>query len=342
MKPNHSARQIPLQAIVDAQSVSGVSSSAMGSTIEISYTATVYPNGYMWVRVGAEDHRTLRGEWILQPKFSRKEGGELPIRIRQYAPPENFFLIAASVEPTRENILRFVEKYGLLTASYEHVTEAVPDDPLSGHRAYYDAELSWMIFLEKIKRAIANAQAIDDAWRTSRQKISVPSTLFSGTARTVSVEAAEAKLEDDIRVNLEKALSGDFRRAHELGAEPRRELAIRPKDLASFIWLQIASTLAAGKRIHRCLVCQKWMVSTPGGGRDIKVVCSSTCRTRLWILRKRKAAELHHQGMRPDQIAQELDAEIENVRAWIKEGAAKTSARDARRVGERTGKKGRR
>jgi hypothetical protein len=200
-----------------------------------------------------------------------------------------------------------VERYGLLTNTFVIIT----DDPVGEINA--DCLSDWRRFLGELTEVLELARKVDDTWRENRSSSRRDA---AATALDSELEDLEANLVSTLNSKLALAFAGHLDRIREPGAQPRRELSVRPLTMAAFIWLELAATLASGKRIHRCLMCKKWMVSTPIGTRDIKVVCSGTCRTRLWI-RKRKAGELHAAGKTEAQIARELGADIESVKTWV-------------------------
>jgi len=271
---------------------------------------------------------------LIRPKEveRRDDKGVIPQRVREYVPSTDFFLrVATEVEPNPDSILSFVSRYGMLEgAVLLDCTEAAPTgEPINGF-VFADTLHTWSLFLRHLKQALDQVATIDDARREGRQTVS---RVYKGDKSVVAqpLEQAEDELDHLITQNLYDLFSGSFSREREPGApEAQRRFSIRPIDLRSFVWLQLATTLDAGNRIHRCKACQRWLISKSAGTGDPRVVCSQRCRTRLWIARKAQAIQLHTAGKTTAQIAQELGVNIKSVETWV--GAAKGKRRPRRLI----------
>jgi hypothetical protein len=65
-------------------------------------------------------------------------------------------------------------------------------------------------------------------------------------------------------------------------ADARPRLILRPHDLKNALWLQLATTIAAGKSIRQCAECSEWFYTGIGGAarRTIAIFCSVECKNR--------------------------------------------------------------
>ena len=92
---------------------------------------------------------------------------------------------------------------------------------------------------------------------------------------------------------------------------------IVPENLISAIWLQIALAIEGDKDYRQCSQCQRWF-EVGGDLREDAKYCQSSCRSKAYRDRQKKARELAKSGMTPREIAKQLDSDIKAVKGWIK------------------------
>jgi hypothetical protein len=92
-----------------------------------------------------------------------------------------------------------------------------------------------------------------------------------------------------------------------------------PNDLLGAVWLQFAQTVGGDKGFRRCSQCGLWFELAPEGGRKTKQFCSGTCRARAHRTRQEKIWELHRQGKRAKEIADEVGTDLATVKKWVKQ-----------------------
>jgi hypothetical protein len=109
--------------------------------------------------------------------------------------------------------------------------------------------------------------------------------------------------------------------------EPNRDrlgLYIVPEGLIGALWLQFARAVERNARFRQCTECTTWFEVAPGRGRADKQFCSTACRTRAYRKRQAEAVRLHGEGRSIDDIARQLESELDTVRGWIeRQGGAR-------------------
>jgi len=100
-----------------------------------------------------------------------------------------------------------------------------------------------------------------------------------------------------------------------------RRLTVRiiPENLISAIWLQIALAVEGNKDYRQCSQCQRWFEVGGDHVREDAKYCQQSCRSKAYRERQKKARELAKSGMKPREIAEQLDSDIKAVKGWIKQ-----------------------
>jgi hypothetical protein len=65
-------------------------------------------------------------------------------------------------------------------------------------------------------------------------------------------------------------------------------LCIRPPDLRSALWAQLALAIDGHINLRSCVECRSWFTLEAGRGRSDKEYCSNACRMRAYRKRKSK------------------------------------------------------
>jgi hypothetical protein len=95
-------------------------------------------------------------------------------------------------------------------------------------------------------------------------------------------------------------------------------LRIVPASLIGCLWLQLAEAISSGLEFRQCLACKKWFEVTVRARAD-KRTCSGACRNKLYRARQEAARTMRAQGMKPKEIATELEIDLASVKRWVKE-----------------------
>jgi hypothetical protein len=90
-----------------------------------------------------------------------------------------------------------------------------------------------------------------------------------------------------------------------------------PFSLFGAVWLQFAQAVHLGKEARRCRECGLWFEVAPGSNRKDRVLCSDSCRSRSYQLRRARAVQLHTRGQSAREIANDVGSDVATVRKWI-------------------------
>jgi len=273
----------------------------------IAFDGYAYEHGYTWVKAGDFEYeggnfpRTDPEELLLVPAPWREEDRNALIR---YQPEETLFLQASEVEPTPEDVLKFANRYGMLGV-----------DGLWN----VDRFRTWHHCLSELKDAIELQAVIQETRR--KGETTMDRYLHWGHIRSPSLADAEWSFRIQVNSNLWGSLTSELTELPYLG-EPRQSLVFKPSNLGKLLWLQLASAVAAGKRLRRCSECNRWLSMLPEpGDRTPRTTCSNRCRQHLYYRRRNEAISLHQHGKTIDEIYQAMDGiERESIAKWIKAG----------------------
>jgi hypothetical protein len=94
-------------------------------------------------------------------------------------------------------------------------------------------------------------------------------------------------------------------------------LQLMPTSLAGAVWLQLASAIERNVQFRPCAECGTWFEVSPGVGRANKLFHTAACRTRAYRRRQAEAHRLLSIGKGEEEIARELDVDLETLRGWL-------------------------
>jgi hypothetical protein len=95
------------------------------------------------------------------------------------------------------------------------------------------------------------------------------------------------------------------------------EIRHRPKTLHGALWLRLALAVCGDHQGQRCEVCGSAFDLAPGENRIDRRTCSATCRTKLYLLRKKRAQQLRADGWALKRIAKEVGSDVNTVKKWL-------------------------
>jgi len=86
--------------------------------------------------------------------------------------------------------------------------------------------------------------------------------------------------------------------------------------LLEAITFQFGLAILGNKAYQPCAACGRWFELSPGVNRDDRLVCSVSCRVKLYRQRRR-ARQLHQEGRPIKEIAKKLGSEVSTVKQWL-------------------------
>jgi hypothetical protein len=234
--------------------------------------------GFRWAGEGDARHLALLPGAVLEP----------------YQPHPGTFRDLADLAPDPAAICKFVNRYGVLR------TEA-PSAFL----------VSWVDAIRAMHDLVALADALNAAdWNKVRQLLDT-----ADDPDDVLADAAGQRLGGVLKrtaldqgLDVEGTLNPVTKHA---------QLRFKHADLHGFMFFQLALSVVGDRRYRRCEYCCKWFQVAPSVGRADKASCSASCRSQLYRRRRRRAVQLHGEGLRLKQIAKKIASDVATVRKWI-------------------------
>jgi transposase-like protein len=98
------------------------------------------------------------------------------------------------------------------------------------------------------------------------------------------------------------------------------DLALRPTDLLTTLWLQFAMAVVENKEFRKCESCSRSFELSPEINRMSRYYCSNACRVKAYRGRKAKALRLSKSGKTIGQIAEVLESDEATVKKWLNVG----------------------
>lgn len=101
------------------------------------------------------------------------------------------------------------------------------------------------------------------------------------------------------------------------------DLALRPIDLLSTMWLQFALAVVENKEYRKCESCSRSFELSPEVNRISRYYCSNACRVKAYRGRKAQARRFAKGGKTISQIAETLDSDVPTIKKWLADGGEK-------------------
>ncbi len=95
-------------------------------------------------------------------------------------------------------------------------------------------------------------------------------------------------------------------------------LEVMPLSLLGAMYFQFAQAIAEKKQYRRCVVCNRWIELSPRINRVDRLTCGNSCRMALYRNRQEQARKMFKKGKTVKEIARALDAEVAAVKNWVK------------------------
>src|SRR5262249_28721259 len=307
--------------------------------------------GYRW-----EQRRVL---WNGVPTVEWFLTLEENLRCRAYFPfkeESGLFFHFVRTEPTREGMLGFANRFGLLgEMNFECVDEPGPKEDGYIASCYLESlgewrlQILWMRHLVHLwQNAVEENQQELSRWITFKggklvhrfPDPDLPKMLRSRAGYIPGLKDDQLVLTED---NTE-VLSGLLRKKDvvlaallliqegvlgwytgillfaklQLDLEKRRLLlSTFPRNLVHGMWLQFMRAVDGNRKYRICPTCQRWFELAPGLNRADRTTCSNSCRTRAYLQRRQQAVEMHAAGKKVKRIARELGSDVGTINKWI-------------------------
>ena len=228
----------------------------------------------------------------------------------------------AEVEPTREGILAFANRYGMLSGMRGGHTQTLIYQPAWGPFdpdktvSYGETLVTWQSQIQQMKQAVDLwdwAQSDDHArlasvivwdasgaWHVasgpvgdeSRSLVVNRRNAGRGDSRADRVREpnlrtpALYRVQDIINNHLDNFANHLTERLDLNPATDEFDFSPVPDSLIAALWLQFAEAVKGNKTYDRCEVCGKWFERNTKTGRANRRYCSDTCRRKAYWQRR--------------------------------------------------------
>jgi predicted nucleic acid-binding Zn ribbon protein len=311
----------------------------------MTYEAALNGEGYEWVEPTDRKGyvRRIRSAWnpageqtprlVLVPKRP-----ELMNRrtVRPTDQDAALFRNFAAMEPTPNQILDFVHRYGPLWGAERERFEE------------WEFEIRTMRFLIELwdavqagkrtgiieehfkadKAGVVEFPFVDSvleykSWLSQRPKAAE----HSGSPFTVETrDTAVAQRGTPLKAAQSYVVQAINIRLSMLGAQTmldwpnaKYQLVTRPHNLLGALWFQFASSIAGKKTYRACDVCGRAMEMSPDVNRADRRYCSDACRSRALRARQKQAAEMRTSGKTLREIAKATGSDMATIKKWLGE-----------------------
>jgi hypothetical protein len=266
--------------------------------------------------VEEEGYRWASGKFDSEPRLIGRGGFERrpPVRDRL---PSGLFLEFANLEPNRDAILRFANRYGDLFDSYSLEDVVMKEGRMQGGATLkrWKGEIGDMHALVRIWEAIEkrNERELKKiiTWDAKGVRYSIKTTKQEQHTRLAHSDDPENRLarfeRGDTFLPAQYALQAEINRriaapqnltvprlvwTHEwtdertrkrTGREEReryQRIIFTPSNLLAALWIQFAESLAKGYQLKLCQGCGGHFLSGPGARRADAMTCRDACRQR--------------------------------------------------------------
>ncbi|MGD9720100.1 MAG: hypothetical protein AB7O59_08315 [Pirellulales bacterium] len=309
-----------------------------------SYDATVDGQGYTW-RAATDPNRYARR---IRPPWNPL--GEATPRLmlvanrpelmdRRLVTPTRedtaLFRNFAAMEPTPEQILEFVHRYGRLWNDERERFEE------------WEFEVRTMRFLIEIWDAVGERRTgvIEDHFKADKHGLVqypfgdsvLRYTPWTGKRQRTGQHAGDdfaAETGDSgigyqgtpLRAAQSFVVAAVNQRLTALGAQTmldspdgHYQLVTVPHNLLGALWFQFAASISGQKSYRACEVCGRAMEMSPDVNRADRRYCSDACRSRALRRRQKQATEMRAAGKKLREIAKATGSDMPTIKKWLRE-----------------------
>lgn len=94
-------------------------------------------------------------------------------------------------------------------------------------------------------------------------------------------------------------------------------LNVGPRNLCTAAWLQFEREVEGFFDFRRCAQCGRWFRFYPQKIRKEQIFCSQACRSKSYRARQEEARRMKAAGIPIEEIAAEMESDLETVQGWI-------------------------
>jgi hypothetical protein len=244
-----------------------------------------------------------------------------------YTPPSDLYLTFTKVEPTRDGIITFASRYGMLSDK--------PDSIQEWKRA--TGEMNVALALLSIVEQADEPRGLP--WQEGAWPIEMAEewTAYQKFAFQKSFALFEEPKERVLyQIKHQRSHARDYVKrlmARNLLLAPLQPVSapdnpftlqsrIVPRTLRAFMWASLLISVE-GHRYVQCAMCGSWMLVSREGVHALKRTCSGRCRIKAHRLRH-KALALRKKRKTTDAIAKQLGVTRAQVEDWLKVPVSET------------------
>lgn len=312
-------------------------------TIEFHWD--VHEAGYRWVKIESANSKNGPDRFLTHGRPLSSVG----YAVQRYSPLalySGLFWQFAETDPTREAVKAFADKFGLLGGDAAEMIGLPEQQTEKGQATSVGERLgSWRQEILAMRTAVelwdwARTGNVDDlsryiSWVTPTD-VRYDSHPDWGPdkprdVRVIANEHDSQNLLEQFRPGdlIQPALYDVQRTVNDrlkgraspqlLWDRDRSQLGLYfvPHSLLGALWVQFARAIERNNDFRKCTECGRSYELSPQTARSDKVYCSDACRNKAYRKRRAEAVRLCGDGMPLDEIARQLDVDVEVVKRWV-------------------------
>jgi hypothetical protein len=256
---------------------------------------------------------------------------------RPYAPlaVSGLFREFADVQPSKEGILAFANKYGALGVGTFFTTGSGSQEAQILGRLG-ETQARWAAEIARMKEAVTLldlVRARDEAglarvlrWREARVDGLFPvwpeSWAYEGAGHSVPLTGYAPSNIFAPAIGLVMAWANEKlqgRTTLQLAddEEGRPLLTVRLNTLLTALWVQLAQDVVQPAEYRRCKTCGRWFAVPDDRRKADQVFCQDACKSKDFRQRKARAQQLAAEGKTAKAIAEEVQTDVATVKKWV-------------------------
>lgn len=259
---------------------------------------------------------------------------------RYYQPmdTEDLYLQFAKIKQTTKAALTFAKTYGFLSkADDEEYSETVSS---------WLSEACYLQLAIELWEVVSGNEDLASNFKWDKDKFIyrgtkytliiqaqptglVTAAPFSSDGKTVTfnfpkiINLKESEKRHVILIYLQRIINEHVEHSCELFTELANghlESKLYPADLLTAVWLQFSQSIQDNQRFKQCPApeCGGWFLIGKKTARKSRVYCSTACKVRAARQKVKEAKQLFDDGTAVENIAIQLNADLDAVKGWIK------------------------
>lgn len=225
---------------------------------------------------------------------------EIPYSAKRYFPLRMFpalFKEFAELQTTKDSILSFANKYGMLGGTAAVMIgvadPAKPSSKVPGHGeplGMWIREIADVLETASLSEAVraSDSKALRRLIHWENGGVYYNSDLYHSAIATPDHAERLSRFRDPyldparyrLQVTINKKLGENAARARLLWDQDEHTLKLRlvPSSLLGCMWLQLANAIAGSKEFRQCPECHTWFDASPHAARRDKKFCNPSCK----------------------------------------------------------------